>query len=303
MLGTRKARERRFHHGFACPRCQHTEVLRWGHERSGTQRYRCLGCRRTFNDLTNTAMAGTHLVPVWRAYANTMRNRLSTRVAALDLGVSHKTVWRWRHKVMERLAPGQAPLMTGIVEADETYFRCNYKGSVPVGRYRRKRGTKNGSKRGLGKDKVPVLVVRSRNGETQSVVIPGTATAGALSTALRSVISSQGTTLCTDGSGALRMAARALQVKHVALVTKRGERKHGIYHVQTVNSYQGRLKEWMAPFRGVATKYLNRYLTWHIIHERVQRLTPEQARSVLVGNTAELMLDRCCPNCGAALNA
>jgi hypothetical protein len=116
-------------------------------------------------------------------------------------------------------------------------------------------------------------------------------------------ITPQGTTLCTDGSGALRMAARALQVKHVALVTKRNERKHGIYHVQTVNSYQGRLKEWMAPFRGVATKYLNRYLTWHIIHERVQRLTPEQARSVLVGNTAELMLDRCCPNCGAALNA
>lgn len=69
------------------------------------------------------------------------------------------------------------------------------------------------------------------------------------------------------------MAARALQVKHVALVTKRQERKHGIYHVQTVNSYQGRLKEWMAPFRGVATKYLNRYLTWHIIHERAQRLT------------------------------
>jgi ISXO2-like transposase domain/Homeodomain-like domain len=248
-------------------------------------------------------MAGTHLVPVWRAYASTMRNRLSTRAAARDLGVSHKTVWRWRHKVMERLAPGQAPLMTGIVEADETYFRCNYKGSVPVGRYRRKRGTKNGSKRGLGKDKVPVLVVRSRNGETQSVVIPGTATTGALSAALRSVISSQGTTLCTDGSGALRMAARVLQVKHVALVTKRGERERGIYHVQTVNSYQGRLKEWMAPFRGVATKYLSRYLTWHIIHERVQRLTPEQARSVPVGNTAELMLDRCCPNCGAALNA
>jgi hypothetical protein len=173
---------------------------------------------------------------------------------------------------------------------------------VPVGRYRRKRGTKNGSKRGLGKDKVPVLVVRSRNGETQSVVIPGTATAGALTAALGEVITPQGTTLC-DGSGALRMAARALQVKHVALVTKRNERKHGIYHVQTVNSYQGRLKEWMAPFRGVATKYLNRYLTWHIIHERVQRLTPEQARSVLVGNTAELMLDRCCPNCGAALNA
>src|ERR1017187_7491201 len=138
---------------------------------------------------------------------------------------------------MLRLMPGQSPMLTGIVEADETYFRRNYKGSAPVGRYRRKRGTKNGSKRGLGRDKVPVLVVRSRNGETQSIVIPGTATAGALSAALGGVITPDGTTLCTDGSEALRMAARALRVKHVALVTKRNERKRGIYHVQTVNSY------------------------------------------------------------------
>lgn len=248
-------------------------------------------------------MAGTHLVAKWGRYANAMRHHLSTRMAAREIDVSHKTVWRWRHKVMLRLMPGQSPMLTGIVEADETYFRRNYKGSAPVGRHRRRRGTKNGSKRGLGKDKVPVLVVRSRNGDTQSVVLPGTATAGALSCALGGVISSNGTTLCTDGSGALRMAARALQVKHVALVTKRNERKHGIYHVQTVNSYQGRLKEWLAPFRGVATKYLNRYLTWHIIHERIGRLTAAQARSVLVGNTAELMGDGCCPNCGAALNA
>src|ERR1035437_4198982 len=109
MLGTLKARERRFHHGFACPRCQNTEVQRWGHERSGTQRYRCLCCRRTFNDLTNTAMAGTHLVAQWYGYADAMRNRLSTRDAALAIGVDHKTVWRWRHKVMKRLTDAGSP--------------------------------------------------------------------------------------------------------------------------------------------------------------------------------------------------
>ncbi|WP_411281596.1 transposase [Gemmatimonas sp.] len=40
----------------ACPRCRSAQVQRWGRERTGTQRYRCLGCRRTFNDLTRTAM-------------------------------------------------------------------------------------------------------------------------------------------------------------------------------------------------------------------------------------------------------
>ena len=112
-----------------------------------------------------------------------------------------------------------------------------------------------------------------------------------------------GVTLCIDDSSGMRLAAQSLGVKHVALVTARNQRKRGIYHVQTVNSYQGRLKAWIARFRGVATKYLDRYLTWHIIDERVQRLTAAKARAVLVGNTAELRPDRCCPNCGAMLCA
>ena len=59
--------------------------------------------------------------------------------------------------------------------------------------------------------------------------------------------------------------------------------------------YQGRLKAWIARFRGVATKYLDRYLTWHMIDERVQRLTAAKARAVLVGNTAELRRERLLP--------
>jgi len=56
------------------------------------------------------------------------------------------------------------------------------------------------------------------------------------------------------------------------------------------------------PPRG-ATKYLPRYLIWHIMDERIQRLTAAKARAVLVGNTAELSPNRCCPNCGAMLSA
>jgi len=302
MLATTRARERRFHDGFACPRCRAHDVQRWGRERTGMQRYRCRACRRTFNDLTGTAMAGTRMPAVWESYAETMRQSLSCRRAAAILGVDHKTVWRWRHRVMAQLAPEGRPL-AGIVEADETFFRRNFKRSRPVGRRRRKRGTESGNPHGLGRDKVPVLIARSRAGETRAVVLPGTATREALAQALRDVVDPAGT-LCTDGSGALKAAAREVRVrKHVALVASRGERKRGIYHVQSVNSYQGRLKQWLAPFRGVATKYLHRYLNWHILHEQITRLAPRDARRVLVGNTAELAAVRCCPNCGTALAA
>lgn len=302
MLTTLQARERRFHHGYTCPRCQSVRVRRWGKERTGTQRYRCLPCARTFNDLTHTAMAGTHRPEKWPAFADTMRDGLSTRRAGTRVEVNHKTAWRWRHKVIAFLAPITPRPLSGIVEADEMYFRRNFKGSTPVGRRARKRGTKSGSRRGLGTDKVPVVVARARSGDTRTVVLAGASTAVALTAVFRPILRPD-VTLCTDGSSPMRLAAQALGVQHVALVTARNQRKRGIYHVQTVNRYQGRLNDWIGRFRGVATKYLGRYLTWHIIHEQVRHLTATKARAVLVGNAAELSPQRCCPNCGVMLTA
>ena len=200
MLTSPKARERRFHHGYVCPRCRSAQVQRWGRERTGTQRYRCFGCRRTFKDLT--------------------------RRAAARIDVDHKTAWRWRHKDMAFLTPAEQPALSGIVKVDETYFRRNFKGSTPVGRRARKHGTRNGSTRGLGKDRVPVVVARARVGDTRAVVLPGTSTSAVLLTALRPILAS-GVTLCTDGSRAIRGAAQGLPVQHIALVTARSERKRG----------------------------------------------------------------------------
>jgi len=156
-------------------------------------------------------MAGTHLPAKWQAYADTMQDGLSTRKAGGRIDVDHQTAWRWRHKVMAFLAPAESPPLGGIVEADETYFRRNFKGAKPAGRRARKRGTQNGSTRGLRKDKVPVVVARARVGDTRSVVLPGTSTTAALVTALRPLLA-LGVTLCTDVSKAMRRAALALPV-------------------------------------------------------------------------------------------
>ena len=153
MLGTQMARERRFHHGYVCPRCQSDRVQRWGRERTGIQRYRCVACAKTFNDLTRTAMAGTHMPEKWRAFTDTMRDGLSTRRATARVDMNHKTAWRWRHKVMAFLAPTEHPALSRIVEADETYCRRNYNGSTSLGRRARKHGARSGSARCLGKDK------------------------------------------------------------------------------------------------------------------------------------------------------
>lgn len=46
------------------------------------------------------------------------------------------------------------------------------------------------------------------------------------------------------------------------IVASKGEHVWQGCHIQNVNAHTSGLKTWMLRFRGVATKYLDRYLGW-----------------------------------------
>ena len=56
------------------------------------------------------------------------------------------------------------------------------------------------------------------------------------------------------------------RVSHETLNRSMGERVRGDLHVQTVNSRHSRLKDFLRPRRGIATRYLDNYLSWfHLV--------------------------------------
>ena len=72
--------------------------------------------------------------------------------------------------------------------------------------------------------------------------------------------------LVTDGGASSPPCAAALGVSHEALNRSMGERVRGDLHVQTVNSRHSRLKDFLRPRRGIATRYLDNYLSWfHLV--------------------------------------
>jgi hypothetical protein len=69
--------------------------------------------------------------------------------------------------------------------------------------------------------------------------------------------------LCSDGDNAVKSFTTEHDIEHIELNTKKKQRvKQGIYHIQHANSFHKRLKNRMARFSGVATKYLDNYLSW-----------------------------------------
>jgi hypothetical protein len=68
------------------------------------------------------------------------------------------------------------------------------------------------------------------------------------------------------------------RLQHEAINVRKGiYTKKGIYHIQHVNGYHTRLKKRINRFQGVATKYLNNYLFWHLFLELNKKM-PFQER-------------------------
>ncbi len=74
--------ETRFAAAPACGHCHSERIGPWG-QVSGLQRYKCKGCRRTFNALTGTPLAQLHRREVWIDYARALVDRVSPLASPL----------------------------------------------------------------------------------------------------------------------------------------------------------------------------------------------------------------------------
>jgi hypothetical protein len=74
---------------------------------------------------------------------------------------------------------------------------------------------------------------------------------------------SNGAELCCDGGRAISEFAHRARIKTHVLAAP-GAPKPGApqFHINNVNAYHSRLKEWMRRLHGVATDNLPNYLSW-----------------------------------------
>ncbi len=270
--------------GQALERCVHcgaAALVRWGSTRTGLGRLRCKSCGRTFSAATGTALARVRLPEKLHAALEDMLGAVpsSCRKLAAWLGVDKMTVWRWRMRLLAAFAGAGARGLGGIVEADETYARESRKGSrewvnharapehhprPPRPRWQdfRRRGCLLPA--GLSRWQIPVLTLADRTGARHAERLPDRR-AESLVSVLEARIR-RDAVLCSDGDGAYRLFAEARGLPHYRVGAKRGSRViERAFHIQTVNNLHSRLKTFMRPFCGPATKNLPAYLAWFIV--------------------------------------
>lgn len=245
----------------ACPHCGGQHVIKNGHVR-GKQRFFCHECSRSFSFTTNTLMEQSHYpCSVWSDFIKDTLGSESLDSSADKFGFSHQTAFNMRHKVLmalQDLNEQQPTILSGTAECDETFVLDCYKGTaVPeeAGREARKHGAK-ASKRGISNEYVAICTGIQRDGgaiaETVNRAKPSVEE---LDQVFRNRIA-QNTLVLTDG---LRSYNVLESLTNCTVVDINHEKGRGIFNLNTVNSLHSYIKETYNYYRGVATKYINRY--------------------------------------------
>jgi transposase-like protein len=260
-----------------CRRCGSKRTEGWGTERNGLKRRRCLDCKRTFNPLTGTPLARLQKKECWLKYAGALNESLSVRKAAKACKVDKNTAFKWRHRFLEARNYSKDQSLAGIAEVDEIFLLESFKGQRKLPRAARKRGGV-AEKPGLSAEQIPILIARNRTGAHIDAVLPDRSEA-AVRPVLEGKLSKKDTLLCMDGDKALIAFAEAEGIEYELIIASKGEHVHEkVLHIQNVNAYGSRFKQWLRRFNGVATKYLQSYLGWRRWLEKGEdSLTTENA--------------------------
>lgn len=270
--------------GRRCPRCNGAQCQRHGVPNK-LQRYRCRACGRTFNDLTGTPLAHLRLKGKWLDYVAALLASMPIRAAAERVAVHRNTAFRWRHRFLHWIKLDRPERLTGIVEADEMFLLESQKGARHLDRPARKRGG-SASRRGISRELDCILVARDRHGQTiDAVTGRGALTASQLGRHLLPNLAPQAL-LVSDSNAAYRAFAARHRIAHEAVNLRAGERVRrgagGALHVQNVNTYHQRLRQWLAPFHGVASRYLPNYLGWRWALDAGRVSSVEQLFSIAI---------------------
>ena len=190
---------------------------------------------------------------------------LSSYRLARDLELNQKSAWYMQQRIRAAMASDQAPMLAGIIDADETY----------VGGKPRKSNKKNHDrphKRGKGTDKTPVIGAVERDGNAIAQVADDLSGKGILEF-IKSTIRPDAKILITDEYKPYRVVRNLMP--H-GIVNHKEEYVNGPFHTNTIEGFWSLLKRaWYGSHHKYTVGFMPLYVAeaaWKYNHRRDARL-------------------------------
>ncbi len=230
--------------GARCPRCESEKVRRIKRR----PQFDCQ-CGYQFSVTTGTIFADSHL-PLWKWFLavyliGESKKGISSNQLKRMLSVSLKTAWYLTGRIRAAMHDEAAPLLSGIVEADETY----------VGGYMR--GQRGG--RAFNSNKTAVIGAVERGGEVR-LKVTDRVNKARLHAFLHDVVADEAEAIYTDSLGAYRGIGDE-NTRHEYVNHFRKEWVQGDVHTNTIESVWSLFKRGLiGSYHHVSVDHLPAYL-------------------------------------------
>lgn len=240
------------------PQCTHcgSKKVNTRHERKQNLigRYNCQDCKASFKVTCNTIFHGTRQpLQKWFLAISLMMNAkksLSSHQLARDLELNQMTAWSMMQKIRAEMAKKSNALLTGVIEADETYI-----GGKP--RKGNKRTDDKQTKRGRGTSKTPILGVVERGGQVIAKVASNL-TGQSILDFIRRVVKIEDSELITDQFRAYLTMGRFM--KH-RIINHKERYVDGDVHTNTIEGFWSLLKRaWYGTHHHYSVAYTPLYV-------------------------------------------
>lgn len=246
-----------------CPYCGSHAIIRYGHK-CGKQRFLCKSCAKTFVPTTHTIMSNSHFpAEIWREVIKDTIHGNAIDYTAQRIGCSHQAVFDMRHKILmslQQLPEISDVCLGGVSEFDETFVLDCYKGKEFDGsapRNPRKHGAK-AEKRGISNEYVCICTGIQRNGDAIAATINRAKPSAAELISIFDGHIADGTLALCDGLRSYH-AFPGIADCTVKDCNNCSAEDACFYNLNTVNGLHSFIKQRYVFYRGVASKYINRY--------------------------------------------
>lgn len=273
-----------------CPHCGAKatlkKIVRSGFKANGAQRYTCNSCGKTFVPTTGTAFAWTKKdAETWKKYIHLTISGASLQMCAYECNISYQTAFNWRHKILHVFEEHQkSTQLSGKIEVDEMLIPLNFKGNHVQGDFGARkltsnaindmprkayhRGTDNKSASSKNKACVFCMVQDGRKAFYAAVPGVGFMTKPMLDATVVQHVDKDNAVMLADNYKITHNYFEENGFTYTILSSNtsdnpnehKPEVRDGL-HLQHVNAMHRHIRQFLAPYCGVSSKYLSHYIS------------------------------------------
>lgn len=226
-----------------CPNCGGNKYIKYGSYKQ-IQRYKCKECKKTFSKTTNSLWSYSKKdLGQWIKFVELMMKRKTLRFCAETLNINVATAFYWRHKILYGLKIDSVPKsLNGNVHLNKTILKENFKGNRKIKIKQRRRN---------------IWVVAARGSEDSMLVMPA--------------FNDFWDWKAFDNKIYSKIGADAYIVPYQDRYIKIMARRHNgglekeIISEERIKYIIVNLRNWIGKFKGVASKYLEGYLSFFVL--------------------------------------